>query len=129
MSGIFSKWQPRYAKHAVATFPVEDKVPCVCHWQKVGLKGSAQLALKFPEAQAFGFKCGARNRITVIDIDTNDEGVVEEAIRLFGESPILWRTGGGNYAMPFRYNGEKRRIRAVADLPIDILGEGFVVAW
>ena len=30
--------------------------------------------------------------------------------------------------MPFRYNGEKRRIRAVGDLPIDILGEGFVVA-
>ena len=47
---------------------------------------------------------------------------------MFGELPILWRTGGGNYAMPFRYNGEKRRIRAVGDLPIDILGEGFAVA-
>ena len=128
MSGIFSEWQPRYAAHNVATFPVEDKRPRVRGWQNVGLYGSAQLALKFRDADALGFKCGARNRITVIDIDTNDEGVVEEAVRLFGESPILWRTGGGNYAMPFRYNGERRRFRAVGNLPIDILGEGFVVA-
>ena len=128
MSAIFSEWQPRYAAHNVATFPVQDKRPRVRGWQNVGLNGSAQLALKFPTAEALGFKCGARNCITVIDIDTNDQGVVEEAVRLFGESPILWRTGGGNYAMPFRYNGEKRRIRAVGNLPIDILGEGFVVA-
>jgi hypothetical protein len=128
VSGIFSEWQPRYAAHRVATFPVEDKRPRVRGWQNVGLYGSGQLPLKFPDAEAFGFKCGAQNGITVIDIDTNDEGAVKEAIRLFGESPILWRTGSGNYAMPFRYNGEKRRIRTVGDLPIDILGEGFVVA-
>src|SRR5262245_48884495 len=126
MSGIFAEWQPRYAERGVATFPVSGiKVPRVLNWQKVGLKGSAQLALKFADADAFGFQCGRRNRITLVDIDSPDEQVVGEAIELFGESPIIWRTGSGNHAMPFRYNGEKRRIRAVPDLPIDLLGSGF----
>ncbi len=128
MSGVFAEWQPRYAAHRVATFPVKDKRPCVRHWQKVGLNGSSQLAMKFVDADAFGFQCGARNRITVVDIDSNDEHIVGEAIKLFGESPIIWRTGSGNYAMPFRHNGETRDIRPVPGLPIDVLGGGFAVA-
>jgi hypothetical protein len=95
VSGVFAEWQPRYAKHGVATFPVENKRPCVRHWQKVGLKGSSQLALKFAAADAFGFKCGERNQITLIDIDSNDARMVAEAINLFGKSPIIWRTGAG----------------------------------
>ena len=54
--------------------------------------------------------------------------IVGEAIKLFGESPIIWRTGTGNHAMPFRHNGEARRIRAVPKLPIDMLGRGYAVA-
>jgi primase-like protein len=88
----------------------------------------SQLAIKFADADAFGFQCGKTNRITLIDIDSRDERIVGEAIKLFGESPILWRTGRGNHAMPFRYNGEARRIRAVPGLPIDVLGGGFAVA-
>ncbi len=128
MSGVFAEWQPRYAEHGVATFPVADKRPSVRHWQNVGLNGSSQLAMKFADADAFGFQCGRRNRITLVDIDSQDERVVGEAIRLFGESPIIWRTGSGNHAMPFRYNGEQRRIRVVPGLPIDLLGGGFAVA-
>ena len=128
MSGVFAEWQPRYAKHGVATFPVENKVPCVRGWQKVGIKGSSELAMRFADADAFGFKCGKRSRITLIDIDSRDERIVGEAVKLFGESPILWRTGSGNYAMPFRYNGEARRIRPVPGLPIDVLGSGLAVA-
>jgi hypothetical protein len=128
MSGVFAMWQPRYAGHGVATFPVESKVPCVRGWHKVGLKGSSQLAMKFPDADAFGFQCGARNRITLIDIDSKDPRFVSEAIRLFGESPIIWRTGSGNHAVPFRHNGEVRRIRPVPGLPIDVLGGGYAVA-
>jgi hypothetical protein len=94
----------------------------------VGLNGSSQLAMKFADADAFGFQCGKANRITLIDIDSRDERIVGEAIKLFGESPILWRTGSGNHAMPFRHNGEARRIRAVPGLPIDVLGGGFAVA-
>jgi hypothetical protein len=128
MSGVFAQWQPRYAERGVATFPVRDKRPCVRGWQRVGLPGSAQLAMKFIEADAFGFQCGARSRITLIDVDSPDERVVGEAIKLYGESPIIWRTGSGNYAMPFRYNGEARRVRATPGLPIDILGGGYAVA-
>jgi Bifunctional DNA primase/polymerase, N-terminal len=128
MSGVFADWQPLYAEHGIATFPVKDKIPCVRNWQRLGLNGSSQLAMKFPDADAFGFQCGARNRITLIDIDSDDENVVAEAIKLFGKSPILWRTGGGHFAMPFRHNGESRRIRALADLPIDLLGSGYAVA-
>jgi Primase C terminal 1 (PriCT-1)/Bifunctional DNA primase/polymerase, N-terminal len=128
MSGLFAEWQPRYATHRVATFPVQDKRPRVRGWQNVGLNGSAQLALKFPDAEALGFQCGPRNRITLVDIDSRDPQMVSEAIKLFGESPIIWRTGSGNHAMPFRHNGEARRIRPVPGLPIDVLGGGYAVA-
>jgi bifunctional DNA primase/polymerase-like protein len=104
------------------------KVALVRHWQKVGLKGSSQLAMKFADADAFGFQCGKRSRITLIDVDSRDQRTVGEAVKLFGESPILWRTGSGNYAMPFRHNGEARRIRPLPGLPIDVLGGGYAVA-
>ena len=29
MVGLFREWQPRYAEHRVATFPVESKRPCI----------------------------------------------------------------------------------------------------
>jgi bifunctional DNA primase/polymerase-like protein len=128
MTGIFAAWQPRYAEKHVATFPVEGKRPRVRAWDKVGLRGSAQLAMKFADADAFGFRCGHRSRITLLDIDSPDEKIVSEAITAFGESPVIWRTGSGNYAMPFRYNDEARRIRPVPGLPIDILGDGYAVA-
>lgn len=128
MSGVFAEWQPRYAEHGIATFPVENKVPSIRHWQRVGIEGSSQLAIKFAEADAFGFECGKRNGITLVDIDSRDERVVDDAIKLFGESPIIWRTGNGNHAMPFRHNGEARRIRAIPELPIDVLGAGLAVA-
>ena len=131
MSGVFPVWQPRYAAHGVATFPVriegKDKKPLVKHYAKIGKPYSAQLALRFPDANAFGFQCGKRSGITLIDIDSNDDRMVREAVRLFGESPIIWRTGSGNYAMPFRHSGERRRIR-LNGLPIDVLGSGFAVA-
>ena len=47
MSGIFPKFQPRYAEQNVITFPVSpDKKPAIKNWQKVGLDGSAKLAEK-----------------------------------------------------------------------------------
>lgn len=128
MSGVFAEWQPRYAEHRVATFPVEGKRPCVRAWDKVGLRGSAQLAIKFAAAEGIGFQCGPRSGITIIDIDSNDGRMVGEAQRMFGDSPVISRTGSGNFAMWFRHNGEARRIRAVPGLPIDILGGGFAVA-
>ena len=128
----FCYWQPKYAQHGIATFPVtitpnNDKVPRTRGYLQTGLQGSAQLALKFADAELFGFACGKRNRITIVDLDDTDPTIVEEGERIFGQSPLLWRTGGGKYAMPFRHNGESRRIRPIPSLPIDLLGGGFVV--
>jgi hypothetical protein len=130
---VFADWQPVYAKHGVATFPVQvtpdnQKKPLVVGYLKTGLRGSGQLALKFADARSFGFACGSRNRLTVIDMDSTDSAIVDEGERLFGHSPLVWRTGSGKYAMPFRFNGEGRRIRPIASLPIDVLGGGFAVA-
>jgi hypothetical protein len=130
----FAQWQPRYAEHGIATFPVtitddgRKKKPAVSNYLNAGLPASNQFALKFPNAEAFGFACGPRNRLTIVDVDSTEEAILTEAERLFGESPVIWRTGRGRFAMPFRFNGEKRRIRPLPDLPIDLLGGGFVVA-
>jgi hypothetical protein len=129
---MFTEWQAEYAKYAVATFPVsvgpEGKKPCVTNYTRVGLRASAELALRFPEAHSFGFCCGPRSRLTVVDMDDKDPAIVDEAQRIFGRSPLVWRTGGAKFAMPFRHNGEVRRIRPIASLPIDILGAGLCVA-
>ena len=128
----FPQWQPRYAARGVATFPVtivdHDKKPSIRGYLRTGLLGSAQLAIKFADAESFGFACGRRSRITIVDMDSTDERIVAEGERLFGSSPLLWRTGGGKYAMAFRHNGEARRIRPMPSLPIDLLGGGFAVA-
>ncbi|HMK23806.1 MAG TPA: bifunctional DNA primase/polymerase [Terriglobales bacterium] len=128
MSGAFAEWQPAYAERGIATFPVRDKRPCVRGWQCVGLIASAELAMKFPDADAFGFQCGRRSGISLLDIDSSDTNVIDLAVKTFGKSPVLWRTGSGNYAMPFCWSGERRRIRPIAGLPIDVLGSGYAVA-
>ncbi len=122
--GVFPQWQWLYAEQGVSTFPVKDKKPCIRGWNKVGSKRSKELALKFPEADAFAFHCGAINRITVVDVDSTDVALLHEAVSIFGRSPVVWRTGRGNYAMPFRFNGERRQIRPISVLPIDLLGTG-----
>jgi len=61
-------------------------------------------------------------------VDSKDQRIVGEAIKLFGESPIIWRTGSGNHAMAFRYNGEACKVRAVPELNIGVLGSGLAVA-
>jgi hypothetical protein len=133
MTGAFALWQPQYAAHRVVTFPVDvgRKKPSVSNFMKMGAKVSAQLAMKFPGAESFGFVSGKKNRLTIVDIDSTDEAVLRETERLFGSSPVMWRTGSGHFAAAYRYHGERRLIRAFGKSgpPIDLLGEkGFVVA-
>jgi hypothetical protein len=83
--GLFSRWQPHYAAHNIATFPVliteEAKRPA--NYGKVGLPGSAELASKrqFSDTDAFGFMTGPRSKITVLDVDTSDEKILASAPR------------------------------------------------
>jgi hypothetical protein len=132
-SGLFAQWQPRYAERGIVIFPViitpdGNKKPAVTGYLKIGPRRSAESAIKFADAAAFGFACGPRTRITIVDLDDTDEAIIREGERLFGVSPVLWRTGGGRFAMPFRHNGERRLIRQLPGLPIDLLGGGYVVA-
>jgi len=103
-------------------------VPAISRYQKVGLRGSEELARKFADAKAFGFMCGPHSKLTVLDIDTGSEMVLGTAIARHGNTPILVRTASGKWHAYYRHAGERRRIRPFPGLPIDILGGGFVIA-
>lgn len=126
--GVFAEWQPRYAEHGVATFPVgANKVPAVKGYLKIGSTTSSNLALKFPDNDAFGFAC-RRSKITILDVDTSDERVLADGLARHGNTPFIVRSGSGNFQAWYRHNGETRRVRPEPGKPIDILGDGFVVA-
>lgn len=127
MSGLFAEWQPRYAEHGIATFPVREKRPAVRGYLAMGIRTSAQFAIKFPTDDAFGFAC-RRNDITVLDVDAPDERLLSDALSEFGPTPLVVRSGSGNFQAWYRNNGERRRVRPDPRRPIDILGDGFVVA-
>jgi Bifunctional DNA primase/polymerase, N-terminal/Primase C terminal 1 (PriCT-1) len=125
----FAHAQPIYAEHRIATFPVDaDKHPMVKHYGRFGLVGSAKIAGRFADAPAIGFMCGKRNGITVLDVDTTDERVLADAVDRHGRTPIITRSGSGHFQAWYRHAGERRLIRPRRDVPIDILGGGFVVA-
>jgi len=128
---VFSAWQPRYAAYRIATFPVRvdagGKVPAIRGWRQIGLPGSAKLA-RTKDADAFGFCPGKHSRLTILDVDTGNERVLADALARHGSTPIIVRSGSGNYQAWYRWDGEERLIRPDPEKPIDILGSGFVVA-
>ena len=131
--GIFADWQPRYAERGIASFPVVVdegvKRPAVRGYEKVGPDMSRQLAFRFPDHDALGFMCGRRNGISVLDVDTSDERVLADALARHGATPFVVRSGSGNYQAWYRHGGEQRQIRPWGkELPIDVLGGGYVVA-
>ena len=137
MMGLFSEYQPHYAELGIATFPCEKtegdgrKKPIVSNYQKMGLRASADLAgrKKFAGIDAFGFLAGARNGITVLDVDIPDRAVLDAAIERHGEPRLIVQTASGKFHAYYRHNRERRGIRAWGDeLPIDLLGGGVVVA-
>ena len=128
VKGVFSEWQPLYAERRIATFPVNaDKRPAIRRWNQITLRGSARLAERFHKADAFGFQLGPKSQITALDIDSQDEAILADALTYHGDTPFIVRTGGGYHAY-YSYAGERRLIRPYNNKPIDILGGGFVVA-
>jgi hypothetical protein len=125
----FSEWQPIYAERGIALIPCgPNKTPLVKNPQKFGREASAQIATKFSQATAFGYYCGKRNGITVLDVDTTDERVLADAIDKHGQTPIVIRTGSGKFHGLYRHNNERRCVRAWEGLPIDLLGAGLAIA-
>lgn len=129
----FRDWQPLYAAHGIATFPVvvgpNGKKPMVSNYAKFGLPASAEIAEKFPDATGIGFMVGARNRLTVLDVDSPDDRILADALNRHGPTPIIVRSGSGHFQGWYQHGGERKRlIRPEPDKPIDILSGGFVVA-
>lgn len=130
--GVFAEWQPRYAEHGVATFPVnDDKKPLVTRYDRIGVTASGQLAfdLRFEECMNLAFMAGKRNRLSVVDVDTADEAVWREAERVFGPTPLWVRTGRGHLQMWYRHNGEKRDTTSRFLGCVDVLGSGQVLGF
>ena len=125
----FQDWQADYAAHGVATFPVDaNKRPMVSRYNRFGLPASSKIASKFASAPAIGFMCGRRSGVTVLDVDTTDERILADAVDRHGNTPIIARSGSGHFQAWYRHAGERRLIRPRRNVPIDILGGGFVVA-
>lgn len=126
--GLFATWQPIYAAHNIATVPCSpDKRPLVKNPQRFGALASGGIAHKFPTANALGFYAGAKNGITVLDIDTTDERALADALIRHGDTPFITRTASGKFHALYRHNGERRRIRPWQELPIDVLGGGLCI--
>ena len=129
VSGAFSVLQAMYAKHGIATYPLKpDKTPAISHYGRIGAPGSAQIAMKFPNATAAGFVAGIRSRVTVVDIDSQDERLVADMQRRYGETPLHVITPSGGKHLYYRHGGEARNIRPLPGIEVDILGDGNVVA-
>jgi hypothetical protein len=128
-TGIFGKWQPVYAEAGLAAFPVDPiaKKPMVSNYMKVGVRACDRFAQRFGDAPALGIGC-KRSRLTVLDVDTPDERILADALDRHGPTPIIVRSGSGHFHAWYRSGGEKRAVKPDPDSPIDILGDGFIVA-
>jgi hypothetical protein len=143
MPHIFTEWQAEYAARGLPTFPVNPiaddrrKLPNVRGYDKFGLNGSRQLALKFQNKNrdTNGIACmaGARRgmlRLVLIDVDARGaeaDRLAADAQRLHGRSRFIVRTGNDGRHLYYRHNGEKRKLRPDPSTPIDILGGGMIV--
>lgn len=107
---------------------MQGKLPAVKGYARFGLKASEQLAFKFPEIDALAFMAGGRTKITVVDIDSNDEDLLRDTLKRHGQTPIIVRSGSGNFQAWYRFNGEGRAVRPDPSIPVDLLGGGVVVA-
>jgi hypothetical protein len=105
-------------------------------YQRTGLRGSAELGKKFPDASALGMVLGGKNGIELVDVDSRDERALADALSTYGNSPIVSRTAsGGGFHAWYRYSevawkdhGTARRaIRPDRTRPLDFLAKGMAV--
>lgn len=133
-ASAFAMYQPQYAAIGIPTFPLsitnQRKRPMVRGYDRLGLPGSRQLVMKGLDGDGLACMAGARNKLTVIDIDARGaegERYVADAQREYGRSKFIVRTGGGGFHLYYRHSGELRRIRPDTRKPIDLLGGGVVI--
>jgi hypothetical protein len=114
-----------YAQHAkfimglgLPVIPVNGKIPCQEHYNRRQGPPTAQSivqnAVKYPGAD-MAILTGAPSCITVIDLDTRD--TLDEALKYFGDTPMVVRTGKG-WHLFYRHNGERS-----CELPAPFIGQ------
>lgn len=127
----FTAQQGEYEALNIATFPVggdDGKKPLVSNYQQMGLKASRALGRQSRfDCANVGLMAGARNGLTILDIDSPDENELADALDRHGNTPIIARTGSGNFQAWYRHNGEKRHVRPFRGKPYDLLGGGLAV--
>lgn len=125
--GVFAQWQPQYAALGLSTFPVKGKLPAVRGYLRLNAQASAALVVRFADCPGLGLALQPAG-LTVLDVDTPDEHVLADALSRHGPTPFVVRSGSGHFQAWYRHGGEGRSIRPDPYRPIDILGNGFVVA-
>src|SRR4051794_14046969 len=113
MTRAFADWQPEYAARGLATFPFEIRKPPPRGYDRTGIKGSQELALKFPDADGLACMAGPKNKLTVVDVDAKGaegERLLAEVQNDFGPSRFIVRTGGGGFHAYYRHSGEPRKV-------------------
>ena len=135
MAGVFAAAQPKYAALGIATFPFDataevKRGPLISNYNRVGLRASQQMILRFSDAPGLAAMAGARNNFTIIDVDergARGERLLADVQRQFGQSKVVVRTGGGGFHAYYRHSGESRKIRPDPRKPIDLIGAGPIV--
>jgi hypothetical protein len=135
VASTFASAQPGYAAMGIATFPFDatqevKRGPLVRHYDRMGLRASRQMAMRFPDAPGLAAMAGARNRFTIIDVDERGpagERLLADVQRQLGNSRFIVRTGSGGFHAYYRHNGEGRKIRPNPKQPIDVIGGGAIV--
>jgi hypothetical protein len=123
-------WQPKYAAAGLWLFPLHhgSKAPAVKGYLKAGPVASNRYAERFADRELFGFACGRKSGITILDIDTPNVKYLWTALDKHGRTPVVVETASGKYHAWYKWNGEGRHIRPWGHLPIDVLGGGYAVA-
>lgn len=129
---IFAQHAGAYAAAGLPCFPVDSrsKRPAIRGWQKATPARARAWASspRLGAADGLGVLMGKPSGLVEVDVDGAGEAWLAAAIERFGETPITIRTAAGKWKAWFRHNGEGRRIRPFADMPIDVLGAGFTIA-
>lgn len=128
--GAYATHAAEYAAAGLAVFPVDTRAkrPAVRNWQKATARASRAWAAKFPDCDGLGVLMGAPSRIVEVDVDMVGDAALGAALERFGETPITIRTASGKSKAWYRHNGERRLVRPITGLDVDVLGGGFTVA-
>jgi len=132
VTGPFALAAEELWRHGLAPIPCpvhdgDGKKPGIRfgRWrQRPNLDRVRQLVERFPDSNVAVVT--GPSRVTVVDID--NEALVPDMIRRFGETPLMTKTPGGGTHLWYGSRGERcANLRLSEDLQVDIKGLGGIV--